>query len=312
MRVLVAGCAGFIGYHLTARLLEDGCDVVGLDNFASGSRRNADDLGSQPRFRFLEHDITDPPPVEGPLDAVYDLACPASPADFATNPLEILAACSTGVRNLLELARRCDARFLHASTSEVYGDPQVHPQPEDYRGNVNPIGPRACYDEGKRFAEALICAYRDRRGLETRLARIFNTYGPRMRHDDGRALPNFIMQALAGKPLTVYGDGSQTRSFCYVSDMVAGLLRLADSEVSEPVNLGNPDEITVLEAAREVIRLCGSTSVIEHRPLPPDDPKRRCPDISRAKALLGWEPLVSRAEGMARTVEWFRTSSTDL
>ena len=307
MRVLVTGCAGFIGYHLTARLLAEGHDVVGLENLSSGSRRNVNDLSTHPRFRFSEHDITNPLPVEGPLDLICDLACPASPVDFARLRLEILAVCSEGVRRLAELACQCDATLLHASTSEVYGDPREHPQKETYWGHVNPIGARSCYDEGKRFAEALLVAQRDCHGVRTRLARIFNTYGPRMRGDDGRALPNFINQALAGQPLTVHGDGTQTRSFCYVSDLVEGLLRLAGSDVTDPVNLGNPHEITMLEAAEEVIRLTDSRSTISFVPRPPDDPCVRCPDIGRARTLLSWQPLVQRQEGFPLTIEWFRS-----
>lgn len=307
MHVLVTGCAGFIGYHLTARLLAEGHEVVGLDNFSSGSRRNVEDLRAEPRFHFTEHDITNPLPVEGPVDLICDLACPASPVDFGPRRLAILEVCSTGVRRLAELARERGATLLHASTSEVYGDPLEHPQQESYWGHVNPIGPRSCYDEGKRFAEALLVAYRDAYGVRTRIVRIFNTYGPRMRGDDGRALPNFINQALAGQPLTVHGDGSQTRSFCYVDDLVEGLLRLAASEVSEPVNIGNPHEITMLEAAREVIALTGSHSSVTFAPRPPDDPARRCPNISRAQELLGWQPTVDRREGFQRTIEWFRT-----
>ena len=307
MRVLVTGCAGFIGYHLTARLLAEGHDVVGLDNLSSGSRRNVNDLSTHPRFRFNEHDITYPLPVEGPFDLICDLACPASPVDFGRLRLEILAVCSEGVRRLAELARQCDATLLHASTSEVYGDPQEHPQKETYWGHVNPIGPRSCYDEGKRFAEALLVAQRDCHGVRMRLARIFNTYGPRMRGDDGRALPNFINQALAGQPLTVHGDGTQTRSFCYVSDLVEGLLRLAGSDVTDPVNLGNPHEITMLEAAEEVIRLTDSRSTISFVPRPPDDPCVRCPDIGRARTLLSWQPLVQRQEGFPLTIEWFKS-----
>ncbi len=307
MRVLVAGCAGFIGYHLTQRLLAEGHEVVGVDNFCSGSRTNAATLQQHPRFRFVEHDITAPLPVEGPLDRIYDLACPASPVDFGPRRLEILAVCSRGVGELLELARRHGARLLHASTSEVYGDPQEHPQRETYWGHVNPIGARSCYDEGKRFAEALLMAHHRQHGTAVRIPRIFNTYGPNMRCDDGRALPTFIDQALRGVPVTIHGDGRQTRSFCFVSDLVAGLLALMESTVTEPVNLGNPEEITVLQAAEEVIRLTGSRSSIVCIPRPADDPRVRRPDITRARTLLGWSPTVSRTAGFARTIEWFRT-----
>lgn len=308
MHVLVAGCAGFIGVHLAERLLADGHEVVGVDNFSSGSDSNVERLRRHTRFRFLRHDITNPLPVEGPLERIYDLACPASPVDFERLPREILAVCSRGVENLLTLARACGARLLHASTSEVYGDPQEHPQREAYWGHVNPIGRRSCYDEGKRFAEALLMAYHRKEGVEIRLPRIFNTYGPCMRRDDGRALPTFISQALRGQPITVHGDGRQTRSFCYVDDLVEGLLRLMESDVTEPVNLGNPAEITILEAAREVVRLTGSPSEIRHGPRTPDDPALRRPDISRARERLGWEPQVPREEGFARTIDWFRAT----
>lgn len=308
MRVLVAGAAGFIGYHLCERLLADGHEVVGLDNFCTGQRRNIADLSQRRLFSFLEHDLGSAVALEGRLDLVYDLACPASPVDFAPRSLEILEVCSRGVWNLLELCRAAGARLVHASTSEVYGDPDPahHPQREEYWGHVNPIGPRACYDEGKRFAEALIVNYRRRYGVETRIARIFNTYGPRMRRDDGRVLPNFIAQALANRPLTIHGDGSQTRSFCYVTDLVEGLVRLAASDVCEPVNLGNPQEVTIAELAREIIGLCHSRSELTFVERPGDDPQRRRPDITRARTLLGWEPKVPRAEGLAHTIADFR------
>lgn len=306
MRVLVAGGAGFIAFHLIERLLADGCDVVGVDNFASGARRNVDALARSPRFSFVEHDIVRDLPPLGAFDRIYDLACPASPVDFGPRRLDILAVCSRGVWNLLDLARGCGARLLHASTSEVYGDPLEHPQRETYHGNVNPIGPRACYDEGKRFAEALLMSYHREHGVPVRVPRIFNTYGPRMRPDDGRALPNFINQALRGEPLTIHGDGAQTRSFCYATDLVDGLVRLMESDVVEPVNLGNPQEITVLEAAREVIALAGGMSEVVFVPRPADDPSVRRPDITRAATKLGWTPGVPRAEGFARTIEWFK------
>ncbi|MGE0479443.1 MAG: UDP-glucuronic acid decarboxylase family protein [Phycisphaerae bacterium] len=306
MRILVAGAAGFIGYHLCTRLLDDGHDVVAVDNLCTGQQRNADDLRRLPRCTYLDHDVTRPLDVKGALDRVYNMACPASPVDFGPRRLEILAVCSQGVWNLLDLARRSGAQMLQASTSEVYGDPQVHPQPETYWGNVNPIGARSCYDEGKRFGEALLVSYRAAHGVKVRTARIFNTYGPRMRADDGRALPTFISQALAGKPITIHGDGLQTRSFCYVTDLVDGLIRLCDSDVELPVNVGNPEEITILDVAREVVRLTGSRSDIIHLPRLPDDPHIRRPDITRAQQLLGWQPQVSRSEGLAKTVAWFR------
>lgn len=305
MRVLVTGCAGFIGYHLCDRLLNDGHEVTGLDNLSTGQTINADDLKRRPNFRFVQHDIVQPPAIEGKIEIVYNLACPASPVDFGPRRLNILDVCSRGVWNLLDLCRKTGARLLHTSTSEVYGDPTEHPQRESYWGNVNPIGDRSCYDEGKRFAEALIVNYRREFGVTTRVVRIFNTYGPRMRSDDGRALPNFIMQAMAGKPLTVHGTGTQTRSFCYVTDLVDGLVRLANSEVPDPVNIGNPAEITILEFAQEIIRLTGSQSTVNLVERPKDDPNVRCPDITRARTLLGWEPKVDRKEGLARTVAWF-------
>lgn len=307
MRVAIAGCAGFIGYHLTERLLKEGAEVVGLDDYSTGQHDNIADLQkSFPRFQFVEQDVSRPFDIPGPFDFVYDLACPASPADFHSKAMQILAVCSQGVWNLLDLAQRNRARFLHASTSEVYGDPLEHPQREQYWGHVNSIGERACYDEGKRFAEALISSYHRTHGLTTRMARIFNTYGPRMRNDDGRALPNFITQALRNEPITIHGDGSQTRSFCYVDDLVDGLIRLANSNYPEPVNLGNPEEITILEFAQDLLKLTGSRSKIEFVGRPKDDPNRRKPDISRARRELGWEPRIDRAAGLKRTVDWFR------
>jgi len=308
VRLLVTGCAGFIGYHLCDRLLKEGHEVIGVDDLSTGQLANVDDLKAQPRFHFAEHNVVEPLPVDGPFEVVYNLACPASPVDFGPRRLAILEVCSRGVWNLLEFCRRGAARLLHASTSEVYGDPQEHPQRESYWGHVNPIGPRSCYDEGKRFAEALIYSYVDHCGVEARVARIFNTYGPRMRVDDGRALPNFIAQALAGEPLTVHGDGSQTRSFCYVTDLVDGLVRLANSNVTEPVNLGDPAEISILDFAREIIRLTGSRSEIVYVERPKDDPTLRRPEITQAREKLGWQPTVDRTEGLARTIAWFRDS----
>lgn len=309
MRALVAGAAGFIGFHLSERLLAEGYEVIGLDDLSTGQARNAHDLAKREGFTFLRQDVTRAFDVAAKLDVVYNLACPASPVDFHARALEILSVCSTGVLNLLGLARQHGARLVHASTSEVYGDPLEHPQRESYRGNVNPIGPRACYDEGKRFAEALIVNYSRVHSVPARLARIFNTYGPRMRDDDGRVLPNFIRQAQAGEPLTVHGDGLQTRSFCFVSDLVDGLFRLANSAVEGPVNIGNPMEVTILDFAREVIRLTGSRSAIRHVAANAEDPKVRRPDITRAQSLLGWSARVERAEGVARTVDWFRSDA---
>jgi dTDP-glucose 4,6-dehydratase len=321
VRVLVAGCGGFLGYHLCERLLNDGHEVVGVDNLVTGSPGNVADLGRQAGFTYVQHDVAQPLPgagekseaagvVGGPFELVCNLACPASPVDFGPRALEILAVCSQGVWNLLDFARERGARFLHTSTSEVYGDPLEHPQRESYWGHVNPVGPRSCYDEGKRFAEALVTAYAHRHGLQVRIVRIFNTYGPRMRPDDGRALPNFIQQALRNEPLTVHGDGSQTRSFCYVTDQVEGMLRLAASDVSAPVNIGNPVEVSMLELAREVIELTGSRSRVVHVERPGDDPKVRCPDITRARTLLNWSPRVDRRTGLLRTIEWFRSQLT--
>ncbi|MCA9243918.1 MAG: SDR family oxidoreductase [Phycisphaerales bacterium] len=305
MRALVVGCAGFIGFHLADRLLREGHDVVGMDNFVTGQRRNVDDLKAHRQFTFVEHDIVRPlSPIEG-VERVYNLACPPSPVDFKTKSLEILATCSQGVWNLADFARDSNATITHSSTSEVYGDPIEHPQRETYWGNVNPIGPRSAYDEGKRFGEALLIAHHRRFGTEVRVARIFNTYGPRMRHNDGRALPTFIDQALRNEPVTIHGDGKQTRSFCFVTDLVDGLIRLSQSDSPEPVNLGNPVEITILEVAQEVIKAAGSKSGITHTPADVDDPRVRRPDISRAQERLGWAPKVSREDGVARTVAWF-------
>jgi dTDP-glucose 4,6-dehydratase len=303
---MVTGAAGFIGYHLCRRLLDDGLEVVGLDSMVTGQPQNVADLKADAKFTWVQGDIIELPRIDGPLDVIYDMAFPASPADFETKAVYIMRTCSVGVDNLLKLAAEKGAVFVHASTSECYGDPQVNPQPETYWGHVNPIGLRSPYDEGKRFAEALVMSWHRREGAATRLVRIFNTYGPRMRADDGRALPNFITQALRGEPVTVYGDGTQTRSFCYVSDEVEGIVRLAASDFVEPVNVGTPEEITVLQAAREVIELCGSRSEILFRPLPKDDPVVRRPDITRARQVLGWDPVVERRDGFARTIEYFR------
>ncbi len=307
MRVVVTGAAGLVGYHLARRLLGDGHAVVAVDSMTTGQDRHANALRDRPDVTWIEHDIVGPLDLDGPIDAVFNMACPASPVDFRPKALEIMRTCSEGVRRLLELARAHQAVFLQASTSECYGDPEVNPQPETYRGNVSTIGIRSVYDEGKRFAEALTMGYHRQYGLGTRIARIFNTYGPGMRIDDGRVLPNFICQALEHRALTVYGQGEQTRSFCYVDDLVDGLVRLAlKSDFVEPVNLGNSDEVTVRQVADEVIELTSSRSQIEFRPLPEDDPKLRRPDITRAREVLGWQPTIDRRTGLARTIEDFR------
>jgi dTDP-glucose 4,6-dehydratase len=306
MRALVAGGAGFIGATMCARLLDRGDEVLCVDNLATGSRDNVKYLLERNGFSFVEANISDGVPVEGTFEAVINLACPASPADFEPLALEILDVGSRGVANLLALAQRDGARFLQASTSEVYGEPLVHPQPESYWGNVNPVGPRSVYDEAKRFGEALTMAYQRKYGLETRIARIFNTYGPRMRPEDGRMVSNFVNQALRGQPLTVHGDGSQTRSLCYVEDEVTGLLALLDSSCTGPVNMGNDDERTVLDVAQLVLELCGSTSGIIFVDRPTDDPSQRRPDLTLARRELGWEPTTPIREGLARTIEWFK------
>ena len=302
--VLVTGGAGFLGSHLCARLLADGHEVLAVDNFFTGTRDNILSLLDDPRFELLRHDVTFPLYVE--VDEIYNLACPASPIHYQFDPVQTTKTSVHGAINMLGLAKRTRARILQASTSEVYGDPEVNPQTEDYRGSVNPIGPRACYDEGKRCAETLFFDYKRQHGTDIRIARIFNTYGPHMLPDDGRVISNFIVQALRGEPLALYGDGSQTRSFCYVDDLVDGLVRLMDSDEIGPVNLGNPAEITIAEVAKKVIGLVGSGSSIETRPLPADDPTRRCPDIGLARRTLGWEPTVELDDGLKRTIEYFR------
>ena len=307
MRTLVAGGAGFIGSHLCDYLLEHDFEVLCLDNLVTGSRHNIRHLFNHPRFRFQRADVTKPLRIPGRVDVVFNLASPASPKDYLALPLETLAVGSTGTLNLLELALLKKAVFVQASTSEVYGDPLLHPQTETYWGNVNPIGPRSVYDEAKRFSEALVMAYRRRHGLATRIARIFNTYGPRMKLDDGRIVPTLVHQALTGKPLTVFGTGRQTRSFCYVSDMVEGLYRLASCTDPMPVNLGNPREFTVLRFARIVKKLTGSRSPLRFEPLPEDDPKRRRPDIARASRLLRWRPKVELELGLKLTIDSFRS-----
>jgi dTDP-glucose 4,6-dehydratase len=306
MRAVITGGAGFLGSHLCDHLLAHGWDVLCVDNLATGDARNVAHLQGHPHFEFLHHDITRPLALDGPVDYVLHLASPASPADYLKLPIETLEAGALGTRNALLLARAHGARFLLASTSECYGDPEVTPQPETYWGHVNPIGPRSVYDEAKRFAEALTMAFHRVHGLDTRIARIFNTYGPRMRLNDGRVLPNFIHQALTGQPLTVYGDGQQTRSFCYVADLIEGLWRLMQADEHLPVNLGNPHEVTILEFARLVRELAGVDVPIVHRPLPEDDPRRRCPDISKARRLLGWEPRVALEDGLRQTLAFYR------
>jgi dTDP-glucose 4,6-dehydratase len=305
MHILVTGGAGFIGSHLCDRLLAAGHEVIAMDNLITGSTDNIAHLAGNRQFKFIHHDVTDYMYVPGEVDAVMHLASPASPVDFDRIPIQILKVGSLGTHNALGLAWNKGARFLLASTSEVYGDPLVHPQPESYWGNVNPIGVRGVYDEAKRFAEAITMAYHRIHGVDTRIIRIFNTYGPRMRLDDGRVVPSFIGQALAGKPLTVFGDGSQTRSFCYVSDLVEGMVRLLESAENDPVNVGNPQEVTILQFAETVNRLTDNPAGIVFKPLPADDPKQRRPDIMRARQILDWAPQVSMEEGLARTIEYF-------
>ena len=305
-RVLVTGCAGFLGSHLADRLLDDGHEVLCLDNFFTGRKANVEHLLEHGRFELIRHDVIEPILLE--VDWVFNLACPASPVHYQYNPIKTIKTSVTGALNMLGLAKRVRARILQASTSEVYGDPQVHPQPESYVGSVNPIGPRSCYDEGKRCAESLLVNYHRAHNVDIRVARIFNTYGPRMCFDDGRVVSNFIVQALRGQPLTVYGDGNQTRSFCYVDDLIDGLVRLMEyegPECHEPHNLGNPGEFTMLELARMVQQLLGTKEEILHEPLPADDPKQRRPEITRARRNLQWEPRVTLAEGLARTIDDF-------
>jgi dTDP-glucose 4,6-dehydratase len=306
MRVLITGAAGFLGSHLCDRFLAEGHEVIGMDNFITGSPDNMAHLFGHPGFLFIEHNVSEYVYVKGPLDGVLHFASPASPVDYLEMPIPTLKVGSLGTHKTLGLAKSKRARYLLASTSEVYGDPQVHPQPETYWGNVNPVGPRGVYDEAKRFAEALTMAYHRYHGLDVRIVRIFNTYGPRMRPADGRVVSNFIVQALTNQPLTVYGDGSQTRSFCYVDDEVEGIYRLFLSDSVGPVNVGNPNEFTVLQLAQKVIEMTGSDSRIEYRPLPTDDPTVRQPDISLARRELGWEPKVELEEGLHRTIPHFR------
>ncbi|HEX9243342.1 MAG TPA: UDP-glucuronic acid decarboxylase family protein [Anaeromyxobacter sp.] len=305
-RAVILGAAGFIGSHLVDRFLAEGWRVTGVDNLITGTLRNLDHLKSEPRFDFVQADICAPLELPGAIHAVLDFASPASPIDYLEHPFETLHVGSIGVENALRLAKRAGAPFLLSSTSEVYGDPLEHPQRESYWGNVNPIGPRAVYDEAKRFAEAITMAYRRYERVDVRIARIFNTYGPRMRLDDGRVVPAFVAQALRGEPITMFGDGSQTRSFCYVDDNVEGIWRLLRSGYSDPVNIGNPQELSIRQFAEAVQRLVGSSVPVVSKPLPEDDPKVRRPDIARAKEVLGWEPKVGFDDGMRRTIAWFR------
>ncbi len=304
MVILVTGGAGFIGSHLCERLIELGHDVLCLDNFYTGRKDNIRHLLTHPRFELIRHDITQPILLE--VDAIYNLACPASPIHYQKNPVKTVKTNVMGAINMLGMAKRVKARILQASTSEVYGDPKQHPQKEDYLGNVNPIGLRSCYDEGKRVAETLFFDYYRQNNVDIRVVRIFNTYGPRMLADDGRVVSNFIVQALRGKDITVYGDGNQTRSFCYVDDMVCGIIKAMEGNFIGPINLGNPDEFRIIDLARLVVKLCNSNSEIVFRPPPPDDPKRRCPDISLAKKVLGWEPKTDIVEGLKRTIAYFK------
>ena len=305
MRVLLTGAAGFLGSHLTDALLAEGNSVLGVDNLCTGSLENLRHLSHEPRFEFLEHDLCkefDPKRV----DYVFNFASPASPEDYLRLGMETLMVGSIGTKNALEIAKRYDARFLHASTSECYGDPAVHPQTEDYWGHVNPIGPRSVYDEAKRFSEALVMAYHRYRGVNSRIVRIFNTYGPRLQMSDGRVISNFLTQALKGDDLTIYGKGDQTRSFCYVSDEIEGILALSRTEEREPVNIGNPSEWTILECAKAVLRVTGSKSEVVYRPLPQDDPVQRHPDITKAKRLFGWEPKIDLETGLQLSLEYFK------
>lgn len=303
---VVTGGAGFLGSHLCDLLLARGHKVIAIDNFVTGSVDNISHLGGNTHFKFIQQDVTEFIFLDVPVEYVWHFASPASPIDYLEIPIQTLKVGSLGTHKALGLAKNKRARFLLASTSEIYGDPLVHPQKEDYWGNVNTIGPRGCYDEAKRFAEAMAMAYHREHAVETRIVRIFNTYGPRMRLNDGRVVPAFISQALKNKPITVFGQGTQTRSFCYVSDLIEGIYRLMNGPTSEPVNIGNPHEMTVMEFAREIIKATGSRSKIAHKPLPQDDPKQRRPDITRARTLLGWEPKVPLAEGLKKTIEYFR------
>jgi dTDP-glucose 4,6-dehydratase len=306
LRAVITGGAGFLGSHLCELMLERGWEVMCLDNLVTGSEANIAPLMSNPKFRFARHDVSRFIDVPGPVEAVLHFASPASPPDYLRLPIQTLKVGALGTHNSLGLALAKNAKYLLASTSECYGDPSISPQPESYWGNVNPVGPRGVYDEAKRYAEAITMAYHRYHGLNAHIVRIFNTYGPRMRLNDGRALPNFLYQALMGQPITVFGDGSQTRSFCYVSDLLEGIYRLLESDEHEPTNIGNPQEITILEFAERVRKLVGATTPIVFHALPQDDPKQRCPDISKAKRLLGWEPKITLEDGLQRTLEYFR------
>lgn len=304
-RILITGGAGFLGSHLAERLLNEGNEVICVDNFFTGNKRNIVHLLENPYFELIRHDVTDPLTIEA--DEIYNLACPASPVHYQFDPVQTIKTNVLGAINMLGLARRLKVKILQASTSEVYGDPEIHPQPESYRGNVNPIGPRACYDEGKRSAETLFFDYHRQHGVPIKVVRIFNTYGPRMHPDDGRVVSNFIVQALQGQDITVYGEGQQTRSFCYVDDLIEAMVRMMNSEngFAGPVNIGNPGEFTILELAQKIIELTGSKSKVIHQPLPQDDPMQRKPDIALAKEKLGWEPMVQLEEGLKKTIDYF-------
>jgi len=310
-RVLITGAAGFLGSHLCDRFIKDGYHVIGMDNLITGQLKNIEHLFPLANFEFYNHDVSKFIHIPGSLDYILHFASPASPIDYLKIPIQTLKVGSLGIHNCLGLAKAKGARLMIASTSEVYGDPSVHPQPESYWGNVNPVGPRGVYDEAKRFQEAITMAYHTYHGLETRIVRIFNTYGPRMRLNDGRVLPAFIGQALRGEDLTMFGDGSQTRSFCYVDDLVEGIVRLLHSDCPDPVNIGNPDEITIGQFAEEIIKLTGTDQKVIYKDLPIDDPKQRQPDITKAKALLGWEPQIDRAEGLKRTYAYFKSLSPE-
>lgn len=312
MRLLITGGAGFIGSHLCSRFIKEGNEVICLDNFITGSRDNLAHLFDDPAFSLIEHNIAEPIELEGAIDYVLHFASPASPVDYLKYPIPTLKVGSLGTHNAIGIAKAKKAKFLIASTSEVYGDPKVHPQPENYWGHVNPVGPRGVYDEAKRFAEALTMAYHREHGVDTRILRIFNTYGSRMRLADGRAIPMFFAQALNGEPITVFGKGDQTRSFCFIDDLVEGISRLMACETHDPVNIGNPEEYTILQLAQAIIKETGSKSEIIYKPLPQDDPKQRCPDITRAKTLFKWKPKVSLEEGLKKTAKWFELKVSEI